>query len=173
MKKISLYTLLSLIIFVSCTNLTKNMVKLGEFSIRSGNYKKTTWDESLDFKRISWFHELTLLYDAIYVSLDEQSKFNNWFSLEEERRLKNCGEKLVTLTYSLDSERISHQMFYSQLRNLGYEQFVVPDFTRALKMHPDFEQLSLTLYKINIFCRKEKYAGEIPINFPSFQEVKL
>ncbi|EQC45470.1 hypothetical protein [Bacteriovorax sp. Seq25_V] len=172
MKKITL-AFSVLLIIASCSNLTKNMVKSGDFSIRSGAMGSKEWDETLKFNRVSWFHELTMLYDLVYTKIDEKSAFYNWFDNDEKRRISNCNEKLITLSYYLDSSRISHTMVKNKLLDQGYEEYSVPNFTRALKTHPDFEKLSLQLYKVNLYCHKSKANAEIYIDFPNFEKIKL
>lgn len=157
----------------SCSNLSKNMVKKGDFSIKNGVYKNHSWRSSLEFKRVSWYHELTMLYDFMYAEIDEKNDFYHWFSEDEKRRVEHCEDLIVSLNYSLDSERLSHAMLNTQLRDNGYEQYAAPNFSRTLKVHPDFEQLSLALYKVNIFCRKKSLKDPVFINFPNFHEIKL
>ena len=132
-----------------------------------------TWSEDLEMKRISWFTELTLLFDSIYATIPEESKFLSWFTEDETARLRNCSEKLVTMNYSLDAEKISHQMFKSKLRGYTYEEVSAPNFVKSLKSHPDFSEFSLSLYKVKVFCRVNKSNDKISITFPNFEEVVL
>jgi len=171
MNKIVFIVLLFLT--TACSNMSKNMVKKGDFLIRSGSYRNTQWSDSLELKRISWFYELTLLYDVMYGKIDKNSKFYNWFSAEEKMRIKYCSDILLSINYSLDSERISHQMFYKHLRDHSYDQIAVPEFSKSLKMHPDYKKLSLSLYKSSVFCKKSKATAPIYINFPNFKEIVL
>ncbi|OIQ19099.1 MAG: hypothetical protein BM556_07390 [Bacteriovorax sp. MedPE-SWde] len=165
--------LVSIAALTSCASLNKNMTKVGTAKIRGGIYKNTKWDSSLEFKRVSWFQELTMLYDVIYTEIPEESSFRTWFSRDERRRLKDCGQVFLSMNYSYTSEKISHSLFKAQMRDHRYEHVVAPDFTRSLKMHPDFQQLSLSLHKVNLYCRKNKLEDPIFINFPNFEELKL
>lgn len=160
-------------LIASCSNLSKNMVSEGDFSIRSGMIGNFKWDTSLEFKRISWHHELNLLYDVMYVNIDETNKFYNWFSSDEKRRIFECNKKLLVISYALDSERISHPMFKNILKDHGYESYSTPNFARALKTHPDYERNALSLYKVDLFCHKTTVSDDIYIGFPNFREVKL
>ena len=166
-------TLLLLGFFLSCSNLSKNMVKEGDFSIHNGVHKNKQWNTSLDFQRVSWFHELTLLYDFMYAAVDKKSDFYNWFSQDEKRRIKSCSKVYVTLNYSLDADRISEAMLDSQLRDQGFESYLAPQFSRTLKTHPDFEHLSLSLYKVKLFCSPRLAKEKLVINFPNFKQVEL
>lgn len=172
MKKIA-FVLICFFSFSSCSNLSKNMVKQGDFNIKSGRVGKYKWNDSLTLERVSWYHELTLLFDMMYTNVDEKSPFYNWFSLEEKSRIKECSEKLLVISYALDSSRISHTHFKNKLYDYGYEQYAVPNFSLSLKSHPDFEKLSLTLYRVDLYCKKSKQVDDIFITFPNYDEIKL
>lgn len=172
MKKI-LITFGAALLFVSCSNLSKNLVKEGDFSISSGRVGKYKWNDSLNFKRVSWYHELTLLLDMMYVKIDEKAPFYNWFSLDEKTRISNCSEKLLVISYALDSDRLSQVMLRNKIKDYGYEDIAIPHFSKSLKSHPDFERLSLTLYKVDLFCKKSKQVDDMFITFPNYDEIKL
>ncbi|EQC52646.1 hypothetical protein [Bacteriovorax sp. DB6_IX] len=171
MNKFLLGTLL--ITLASCASLNKNMTKSGDARITGGVYKNSSWSSSLEFKRISWYHELTLLFDSLYAYVPEESEFRTWFSADERRRIRDCAQILVTINYAFDSEKISHALFNSQIRENKYHQIAAPSFVRSLKMHPDYQDLSLSLHKVNLFCQKTKLEDPIFINFPNFKELKL
>lgn len=171
MKKV-----LAFIIFLtltSCSNLSKNMVKDGSFSITSGRVGKYKWNDSLVFNRVSWYHELTLLLDTMYVNIDEKSPFYNWFSLDEKTRISDCREKLVLISYALDSKRLSQAALKNKIKDYGYEDISVTQFATSLRSHPDFERLSLNLYKVDFFCKKTKQVDDMFITFPNYDEIKL
>jgi hypothetical protein len=171
MKYVNLIIILSTLL--SCTNLSKNMVKKDEFVIRNGIYRNIKWKETLTLKRVSWYHELTLLFETIYGHIDKKSKFYHWFSIDEQKRIEKCDDVILSINYSLDTDRISHGMYDSIMRNANYEKIVVPNFTKALRMHPDYKRLSLTLYKTQVYCKKSKIKGPVYINFPNYSEIKL
>jgi len=165
--------ILSLLTLASCSSLEKNMVKRGDASIKGGVYKSSTWNTKLNFERVSWYQELTLLFDSLYTEVPDNSQFRSWFTSDERARVRDCSQVLITVNYSFDSEKISHALYRSQIREAQYEQIAAPNFVRALKMHPDYQQLSLSLHKVNLFCRKSKLEDPIFINFPNFKELKL
>ncbi len=167
------YTILIFSFFIlSCSNLSKNTIKRGDFAIKRGVYKSETWSDSLNFERISWFHELSLNFDLLVTKLDEKSPFMKWFSPSERELFNSCRDHYLVMTYHLDSDRISKRMFYTQMNDQGYKDFLVPNFERAIKLHPDFEFLSLQLYKLTLLCNKIGQ-GELEVTFPSFNTVKL
>lgn len=167
------YALLTFsLLFIACANLSKNSIKEGDFSIKRGVYKNQSWDESLNFDRVSWYHELSLNFDLLITKVDSTSPFLNWLSPSEKALFNECKDHFLALTYHLDSDRISKRMFYSQMNEQGYKDYLIPNFARALKLHPDFEFLSLQLYQVSLLCNKDK-AGELEVTFPSFRTVKL
>ncbi len=168
---IKLLVILSIFCLSSCSNLSKNMVKKGDFYINNGRGNSEVWKEDLKLTRVSWYTELTLLFDTMYGEIKDSSKFTNWFSKDEQRRLASCEKKLLTVNYSLD-DRISHQMFENSLKQSGYEKVVAQNFEQSLRSHPDFSEHILSLYKINIFCAKRS-STKIMVSFPSFDEIVL
>lgn len=171
MKKV--LALIILLTITSCSNLSKNMVKEGSFSISSGRLGKYKWNDSLVLNRVSWYHELTLLLDVMYVNIDEKSPFYNWFSLDEKSRISSCREKLLIISYALDSNRLSQVMLKNKIKYYGFEDITVTHFATSLKSHPDFERLSLTLYKVDFFCKRSKQVDDMFITFPNYDEIKL
>jgi len=169
-KYISLITLLAL---CSCSNLSKNLVKEGEFSVKSGVHHNLKWNENLEFNRYSWYHELTLLFDVMVTSLDEQSPFFNWFSTEEKIMMEKCDDVMIVMTYALDSKKISRRMLLNEIEKFGYEEVLIPTFSKALKLHPDHEKQSLQLYKTTALCHKGESdkREKVSIRFPSYPEV--
>lgn len=159
------------ILVISCSNLSKNIVKKGDFYINNGRSNNLEWSEDLKLNRLSWYNEMTLLFDTMYGEIETGNKFNNWFSDEEKKRLSKCSRKLLTVNYSLD-ERISHQMFENKLRSYGYEKVPALNFEKSLRSHPDYSQHLMSLYKVNIFCSYNN-SRSVLISFPNFNEVEL
>lgn len=164
--------LMFLFLLVGCSNLSNNLVKEGDFSIVGGVQKNKTWNNSLDFERYSWFHELTLFLDIMATDIDEKSPFYNWFSKSEKKLLSPCKNRKIILLYQFDSKKITKGMFLSEVKKTGFREIRVPEFTKALNMHPDHEKHSLQLYKTFALCSSgpERVAK---ISFPSFKEVLL
>lgn len=163
--------MLSVLFLSSCSNLSKNMIKHGDFYINNGRGNNEVWKEDLKLKRFSWYSELTLLFDTMYGEIDDSSKFINWFSQDEQRRLASCSKKFLTVNYSLD-DRITHQMYENSLKEYGYEKVVAQNFEKSLRSHPDFSEHILSLYKISIFCAKSP-STKVMVSFPSFDTITL
>ena len=159
-------------ILMGCSNLSKNMVKEGTFTLRGGKHENQTWSESLTFRRYSWFHELTLFYDVMLADIPESSPFYQWFSPSEKRIISSCRQKKIAITYQMDSKKISDGMFEREIKKFGYSKYLVPQFEQSFNMHPDHENQSLQLYKIFVLCSKEDNRVA-KVAFPSFREVDL
>ncbi|MDD0853924.1 hypothetical protein HBN50_12500 [Halobacteriovorax sp. GB3] len=165
--------LFSLLFLISCTNLSKNIIKEGEFTLKRGVYKTSQWDESLEFKRISWFHELTLQFDLLITKLDDDTRFRKWLSPSEKALLADCRDHYLVLSYHLDSDKISKRMLFSDMERQGYKEYLLPNFQRNIKLHPDFELLSLQLYSLNLLCSKEEKSKDLSVTFPGYKSVNL
>lgn len=112
-----------------------------------------------------------MYFDVMIGKLEEDSGFNNWIADSEESVLRSCVEKYVTLSYSLDSDKISEKTFLLQMEAQGLTQIILPDFGKQVKLHPDFERLGLREYNVYFLCRRGPGSGSpIKVNFPSFQE---
>ena len=169
MKMFYLFILI-LICQPSCSRLTRNMVKKGEFEIRNGSLKNETWKGKILFKRTSWFQELNMLYDVLLWRVNGKSKFYSWFSKNEHSKITNCTDFFIVLTYQMDSSKISHGMFYRQMKNFNYELINVHNFYNNMKFHPDFTENSLSLYRFEGLClRGNNERNDVVISFPGFE----
>ena len=103
-NKLSALTIL-LILTACASNLSKNFIKEGSHIIKGGFSKNVKWDEKLEFKRYSWFHELTMMFDLMLVDLDENSPFYNWLSDDEKADIAQCNRFQIILLYNLDDKK--------------------------------------------------------------------
>ena len=142
----------------------------------SGGYKdQLKWEDRLEFKRISWYQELSLVFDVLITPVSDTSPFQNWFSAGEKRMIAPCKDFYLVLTYALDEKKISEGTFRDQMAKLGYDQWALPDFSAYLVNHPDYERLAMKLYHLHGFCRVSEKAeqGPLVIRFPNFPEKNL
>lgn len=156
----------------SCSNLTKNLVKSGEFSVHRGVYENKKWDENLLFVRKSWYHELTLHFDLMAAGITSENPFYHWFSETEKNALNACANVIVLLSYQFDADRISTTSLDNQLREQGLKLVSIPAFQNQMRNHPDFEHLSLSLYRVKALCAESKKM-EVKILFPGHPEQKI
>ena len=161
---------LCLIFVFSCSNLEKNMVKNGDLIIKGGVFQSQEWNDNLKFTRYSWYKELTLVFDLLLTKLDHKTPFYAWLSNSEKEALAQCRESMVVVTYVWDPDKINRGMFFEQTERLGYERLSLPNFKRHLKMHPNYEALSLQLYNIEALCKKQSSTEQFAIRFPGYKE---
>jgi hypothetical protein len=144
--------------------------------LRGGIYQKETWDDSLEFKRMSWYHGMTLYFDALLYKADPTSPFMNWFSASEKEFFAKCESVIVTAAYSADPSKISHVNFREQMKLNGYDDVVLNNFSTYLKTHPSAQDWRLVNYKIMGYCKRSPSRLGTPnlaINFPSFKHLEI
>ena len=153
-----------------------NQTTTGKVVLRGGIYQKEIWDESLQFKRMSWYHGVTLFYDALLWKADPSSPFSKWFSPSEKEFFTKCESLVVSVTYSADPTKISHVNFREQMKLNGYDDVVLNNFSSFLKSHPSSTEWRVLNYKVLGFCKRAPSRLGTPnlaINFPSFKHLEL
>lgn len=153
-----------------------NQTTTGRVVLRGGIYQKETWDDSLEFKRMSWYHGMTLYFDALLYKADPNSPFTNWFSPSEKEFFAKCESLVVTVAYSADPAKISHVNFREQMKLNGYDDVVVNNFSSYLKTHPSAQDWRLLNYKIMGYCKRSPSrlgTSNLAINFPSFKYLEM
>ena len=162
-----------MLIFSSCSNLSKNSVKEGEFYIKNGVSGSKKWDENLILKRVSWYHELTLQFDLMIGNITPQSGFNFWFSKSELEDVLKCSDFRILMTYSVDTKLFPYSLLNEQLEIAGFKKIDLFEFKKNLMVHPDSELNSLRLYQVYGVCRKENEPKSLNLNFPGYLEKSI
>lgn len=153
-----------------------NQNTTGKVTLRGGVYKGKTWDDTLVFKRASWYHGMTLYYDALVYRVDPEAPFSQWFSPSEKEFFTKCESLIVAVNYSASPDRISHVNFREQMKLNGYDDVVVNTFATYLRTHPHALDWRVFNYKIMGYCKRapSTFSKEaLTINFPSFKELDL
>lgn len=153
-----------------------NQTTTGKVTLRGGNYKTETWDDKLVFTRMSWYHGMTLYYDALVYKADPDSKFSQWFSPSEKEFFSKCESLIVSVNYSASPDRISHVNFREQMKLNGYDDVVVNTFATYVRTHPNAQDWRVFNYKIMGYCKRapSTFAKEgLTINFPSFKQLHI
>lgn len=169
----------SLLLFVvaSCASHESfNQTSTGESLFRGGTYHLKSWDEDLVFKRMSWYHGITLYYDALLWKASPQSNFSLWFSDAEKEYFGKCESLIVTVGYSADPLKISHVSFREQMKLNGYDDVVVNTFAKYLKSHPSAPDWKLTNYRVMGYCKRSPSimgSSNLIINFPGFRQLEI
>jgi hypothetical protein len=169
--------ILFFLVFSCASHKTYNQTTLGRVIFQGGVYEKETWDQPLVFKRMSWYHGMTLYFDALLWKVDVDSPFAKWFSSSEKEFFTKCESLLVTAGYSADPLKISHVSFREQMKLNGYDDVVINNFASYLKSHPSAQDWRLVNYKIMGYCKRSPSkvgtGRKLAINFPSFQQLEV
>ena len=168
--------LLLISVLFSCAHQSNNFVKTGTYQFRGGVFENERWTDSLEFKRHSWFQELTLVFEALHVSLTSDSVFSKWLSPSELMTVNSCLDFKVALLYTWDSSRISEGQFFEEMKSYGYERISLPEFSRHLRMHPSYEKLALQRYNVYGLCQSRAISSDtskpgLKLNFPGYRAV--
>lgn len=168
--------LISLILVGCASYKTYNQTTKGIVILRGGIYQKESWDNALVFKRMSWYHGMTLYFDALLWKADLDSPFSQWFSPAEKEFFTKCESFLVTAGYSADPSKISHVNFREQMKLNGYDDVVLNNFASSLKSHPSATDWRLQNYKVMGYCKRSPTrlgTSKLAINFPSFKQLEV
>lgn len=176
--KMKYLLLVALFVVSSCAAYrTFNQTTDGKVRFPGGVKGEEVWDDSMVFRRASWYHGMTLYYDALIYKADPTSPFSRWFSDSEKEYFQRCESLLVTVNYSADATKISHVMFREQMRANGYDDVVVNNFAASVKTHPTFQAWNLQNYKIIGYCKRQLArvgnGKDLSVSFPSFSELKI
>lgn len=172
------YTLFLLFIIMGCaSHKSFNQTTLGKVIFPGGVYHKETWDDTLVFKRMSWYHGMTLYFDAFLWKVDVDSPFVKWFSSQEKDFFTKCESLIVTAGYSADPLKISHVSFREQMKLNGYDDVVINNFASSLKSHSSAQDWRLVNYKIMGYCKRSPSrvgaGSKLAINFPGFRQLEV
>lgn len=169
MKKI-FFLFLTFLFFTACANLSKNTVREGDFLVKNGAAGDKIWKENLNFKRVSWYHELTLQFDLMLGSITPQSSFNFWFSSDELEVIGKCEDFRIVLAYSQDTKIIPYSYLNEQIEKSRYKKIELISFKKQFFQHPDSEMNSLRLYQVYGICRTDKTDKPLIFSFPGYSE---
>ncbi len=169
--------LVLLVLITSCAAYkTYNKTTTGKVILRGGVYKNDDWGDSLVFKRMSWYHGMTLYYDALVYKADPDSPFSKWFSATEKEFFTKCESLVVSVNYSADPSKISHVNFREQMRLNGYDDVVINNFSQFLRNHPSNNDWRVQNYKIIGYCKRaptRMESSKLAINFPGFEQLEM
>jgi len=169
--------LLGFVLLAACSShKTYNQAAVGKVTLLGGVSKKLIWDDPLILKRMSWYHGMTLYYDALLWKADLNSPFVNWFSPAEKEFFTKCENFIVTAEYSADPTKISHVSFREQMKLNGYDDVVLNTFAYSFKGHPSAIDWRLQNYKVNGYCKRSASwlnSKKLIVNFPSFKQLEI
>ncbi len=164
--------LLSVFLF-SCSHVSQKQVYQKQEKISGGVFEQEEWKDALKFKRVSWYSEVNMHYEALIAPLEEKSPFRKWLSEDEKNMVKACTSFFIAQIYTIDSEIISHQMFISQVEKAGFKTFLIPHFAKELNAHPEVSWRNLKTYQVTGICNSQNNVLKMPISFPGFPAVMI
>jgi hypothetical protein len=171
------FIILVLLIISGCAaHKSYNKTATGRVMLTGGVYKNDSWNENLKFKRLSWYHGMTLYYDLLLWKADLDSPFAKWFSPQEKEFFVKCEKFLVSVAYSADPNKISHVMAREQMKLNGYDDVVINTFANYFKSHPSAVEWKISNYKVMGYCKRAPSRldpNSIQINFPGFKELEV
>lgn len=161
------------LLILSCSSMSQTYVKQGEFQLKGGKKGDQNWNSSIELNHVSWFQELTLIFDVYYLDTNKLNDFSFWFSRFEKNLLSSCKTSYISLVYDLIDTRYSKKEFYQHLREQGFEVLEIPQFKSHIALHPDYEELSFNLYEAKLLCHKQSKKKFAKVTLPSFQVVRF
>lgn len=165
-----------LIFLNSCStspNLSKNSIKSGELILKNGVFADKSWHDSLIFKRISWYHELTMQFDVMIADVLPTSGFYNWFSSLELDDVKQCQHFKILAVYSQDTTLYPYSAINESLESSGLKKLELIHFKKHLIGHPDAEMNSLNHYNIYGLCQLGSDLKSLILKFPGHQDATI
>lgn len=168
------FLILLLFILINCSsNLSHNKVAVGYADLPGGRSGDLSWEDTLTFKRFSWYRGVTLSYDALIYRVETNSKFINWFSKDERDLLNKCKDLIITIKYSAFHSSIKHSDFNIHMLKKGFQRVTITRFANSVRAHPAFETWNLQQYKVRGYCNKTQKLSYFVIDFPSFPEATV
>jgi hypothetical protein len=149
------------------------MFKKGKISFYGGRSSNKSWRDKLILKRFSWFQEISLVLDFTWTELERTSQFFNWISEGELEKLNTCNKIYIGFFYSPDEKKGLENIFFNQIKSKHLTEIKLEGFEENIKMHPDYNGLSLSFYKFKSFCSKESQESQIFVSLPGFNKVHL
>lgn len=153
--------------------MSQTYIEQGEFQLKGGQSGEKNWDSSVQLNHVSWFQELTLIFDVYYLETKKLNDFTTWFSDFENELISSCSTSYIALVYDLIDTRYSKKEFYQHLREQGFEVLEIPRFKSHIALHPDYEELSFNLYDAKLLCNKSTGKNAAKVILPSFQPVNF
>lgn len=160
--------------FLGCSALTISTVQEGELVIGEGRYNELSWDEDLVFERISWYYELTLLYDFLLAEIPVHSNYRRWLSSSESITANGCAKFYIAGVYASRDSRVSQNDIWKQFDTNKLKFTNVNGFYRNLSFSERFITNSFNLYKFWGICIRD--SGEpvrVRLSFPGYSSKEL
>jgi hypothetical protein len=153
--------------------MSRNLVDQSHFHVDGGVFKDQRWREDMVFNRVSFYNEMTLIFDTYLSKVDQNSKFYQWFSESEKSIIQKCEEAYVSLSYSSDTDKFTNPQYKEMMIRNGFRPFIIPQFKSHMKVHPDYDKTNFRLYKFDGYCREKDIGQDIVFTLPGFNSITL
>lgn len=162
-----------ILLFFSCsTYRTRRPIHKTEIVFKGGNYRDMDWSEELKFKRVSWYKDATLSHEILITSLTGESKFSNWMGTDK-LHLTRCTDFKIALLYADINAKQGISFLKSQLKNSGYEEISLLNFSHEIKAHQNYGDWKLGRHKFIGLCLENAAKNNIDISIPGFKKYTL
>lgn len=170
------YSVLILLLIAGCSSLSSlNQVTSGSLILKGGKSKSLAWDDSLVFKRHSWFKGATLKYDVLSAKLDRESSFYNWLGQSERSQFFECPNYYITIVFAskaINATRASKVQLMSNFDLVGLKRISIPIFESYFRNHQFSQNWNLQQYSLYGMCKTNNLT-DVEVNIPNYSTVKV
>lgn len=143
--------------------------------LKGGIYEDQKWDDTLIFKRTSFYEGAKLNHDMIITKLDKTSPFYQWMG-DQKSILDNCTEVFVALFYkdmnAIRAVPISYMR--DQIIKTGLQEITIQNFAYYLRQHYAFDEWILTDHKVYGYCNRSGVkTRKIHMTMPGYRRVNI
>ena len=162
------------ILISACSSLSVSTIKEGDLTIRDGRFNNLEWSEDLTFKRLSWYHELTLLYDFLIAEIPVHSNYRRWFTPGESISANSCGKFYIAGVYATRDSRVNQNDIWNSFDTNRVKFINVNGFYQNLSFTDYFISNSFRLYKFWGICvRNQGEVVTVKLAFPGYKSKQI
>ncbi|MCO4754225.1 MAG: hypothetical protein KC478_07070 [Bacteriovoracaceae bacterium] len=168
----SAFITLCIMFVTSCagTYRGQNRVQTNEVIVPGGVYKDKTWDDRLNFKKVSFFQGANIYYEILIGEVEKGSPFYSWMGNNENQALA-CDEFYVVMLYRNPTKDINHASVVEQLRGPNREIIEIPSFKRNFQEHFIASEMNFKGHVVKGLCdRSMGKLDELSIFIPGFEQ---
>ena len=156
---------------------TRNKVYNTNVNFMGGVYNTEKWSKSLIFQKNSWFQDATVQYEILITKMDRSSPFAKWMG-SDILRLSQCNEFYIALVYANINAQGGTSVggtsvLFSEFEKLGLDDVSLPEFSRQIRSHQNFNDWHLARHKVVGFCQKKSNIQQIFITLPGYESHKV
>jgi hypothetical protein len=145
-----------------------NQVRESELVFKGSNYGQQGWDESLIYKRYSWYNGVTLDYEVLISPLNKDSKFYSWLNSGEKKLANRCEKFYTALLLGRFNAGVNKAYIINEFEKNGLKYVSLAGFGSQVKSYYIYNQLNLINHKVMGFC-SNKELKSIKISLPGYR----